>query len=429
MTLRSRRAAILTAVVVAVSGAAVAIVPMTSSSAAVSCAGLTAWAEGSSFTTGQKVTYNGRQYDALVAHTAWAGTGWNPAATPSLWRDVDACSSTNPPTTTRPPTSPPTTTRPPTTPPTTPPVTPTTPPVTNPPSGSLPKHFVTGYWHNFNNGSTVLKLRDVPSTYDLIAVAFADAASPAGAVDFNLDPAVGYANEAEFKADINTLHSRGKKVILSVGGERGTVDVGNATNATNFANSLHSLIQEFGFDGVDIDLEHGISPTFMGQAMRSLRSKVGTNLIITMAPQTIDMYSTGGSYFQLALNIKDILTVVHTQYYNSGGMPTCNGSVQNQATKDFIVGLACYALENGLRPDQVALGLPATQQAAGGGYVSPSVVNEALSCLARGTNCGSVKPPRTYPGIRGAMTWSINWDVATGNNWANTVKPHVNGLP
>ena len=57
------------------------------------------------------------------------------------------------------------------------------------------------------------------------------------------------------------------------------------------------------------------------------------------------------------------------------------------------------------------------------------MVNNALDCLARGTNCGSFRPPRTYPGIRGAMTWSINWDVTAGNGWANTVRPHLNTLP
>ena len=80
-----------------------------------------------------------------------------------------------------------------------------------------------------------------------------------------------------------------------------------------------------------------------------------------------------------------------------------------------MTALACIQLENGLRPDQVALGLPAGPGAAGGGVVAPRVVNQALDCLARGTNCGSFRPPRTYPGIRGAMTWSINWDVSNGN--------------
>jgi chitinase len=101
----------------------------------------------------------------------------------------------------------------------------------------------------------------------------------------------------------------------------------------------------------------------------------------------------------------------------------------SQGTVNFITALACIQLENGLRPDQVALGLPAGTGAAGGGVVSPSVVNQALDCLALGTNCGTFRPPHTYPGIRGAMTWSINWDVKNGNGFAKTVKPHLATLP
>ncbi|GIF03156.1 hypothetical protein Asi03nite_06940 [Actinoplanes siamensis] len=312
---------------------------------------------------------------------------------------------------------------------------PTSSPTTQPTgTGSLPKHFLTGYWQNFVNGATPLKLAAVPATYDLVAVAFADATATPGAVSFTLDPglasAVGGYTDAQFKADIATLHSRGKKVIISVGGEKGTVSVSSATAATNFANSVYSLIQTYGFDGVDIDLENGLDPTYMASALRTLRSKAGANLIITMAPQTIDMQSTGSSYFALALSIKDILTVVHTQFYNSGAMLGCDQmNAYSQGTENFLTALACIQTQNGLRPDQVSLGLPASTLAAGGGYVAPSVVNAALDCLARGANCGTFKPPATYPGIRGAMTWSINWDVSNGSNWANTIDPHLATLP
>jgi chitinase len=300
-------------------------------------------------------------------------------------------------------------------------------------TGPLPKHFLTGYWHNFNNGSTVLRLRDVPADFDVVAVAFADATGSPGGITFNIDSGLssalgGYTN-ADFTADITTMHSRGKKVILSVGGQNGTISVGDSTAANNFANSLRSLISQFGFDGVDIDLENGVNAQFMGQALRSVRNSVGANFIITMAPQTIDMQNTGGAYFQLALNIKDILTVVHMQYYNSGSMLGCDQQVYSQGSVNFMTALACIQLENGLRPDQVALGLPAGPGAAGSGVVSPSLVNDALNCLARGTNCGSFHPPRTYPDIRGAMTWSVNWDVRNGNNFARTVRPFLNTLP
>jgi chitinase len=127
--------------------------------------------------------------------------------------------------------------------------------------------------------------------------------------------------------------------------------------------------------------------------------------------------------------VKDILTVVNMQYYNSGSMLGCDQKVYSQGTVDFLVALACIQLRNGLRPDQVGLGLPASPSGAGGGYQSPANVNAALNCLAKGTNCGSFKPSQTWPGIRGAMTWSINWDAS--NNWqfANTVAPHLDTLP
>jgi len=302
------------------------------------------------------------------------------------------------------------------------------------PQGQLPKHVLTGYWHNFDNPAVELRLSAVPNEYDLVAVAFATATSTPGAVTFTIDPglssALGGYTDAAFTADVATLHSRGKKVVLSVGGETGTVAVNSATSATNFANSTAALIQRFGFDGVDIDLENGLNPTYMAQALRSLRAQIGSNLIITMAPQTIDMQSTAGSYFALALSIKDILTVVHTQFYNSGSMLGCDQQqAYSQGTVNFMTALACIQLENGLRPDQVALGLPAGPGAAGGGIVAPSLVNNALSCLARATDCGTFRPPRTYPTIRGAMTWSINWDVGNGNGFARTVKPFLATLP
>ncbi|GAA3487164.1 hypothetical protein [Streptomyces cremeus] len=148
-----------------------------------------------------------------------------------------------------------------------------------------------------------------------------------------------------------------------------------------------------------------------------------------MAPQTIDMQSTGTEYFKTALAVKDILTVVNMQYYNSGSMLGCDGKVYSQGSVDFLTALACIQLEGGLDASQVGLGVPASPRGAGSGYVSPSIVNNALDCLTRGTGCGSFKPARTYPALRGAMTWSTNWDATAGNAWSNAVGPHVHGLP
>ncbi|MBN3930433.1 glycoside hydrolase family 18 protein [Streptomyces verrucosisporus] len=297
------------------------------------------------------------------------------------------------------------------------------------PDTGVPEHALTGYWQNFDNGARVQKLREVQDQYDIIAVSFADSTASAGEITFNLDPALGYSSVQEFKDDIAAKQAEGRKVILSVGGEKGNVIVNDSASAARFADSAHRLMREYGFDGVDIDLEHGINSTWLTQALRSLSAKAGPSMVLTMAPQTIDMQSTSTEYFKLALNVKDILTVVNMHYYNSGSMMGCDNKVYSQGSVDFLTALACIQLEGGLDPSQVGLGTPASTRGAGSGYVDPSVVNAALDCLARGTNCGSFKPARTYPGIRGAMTWSTNWDALNGNRWSDTVGPHVHALP
>ncbi|MFE4844497.1 glycosyl hydrolase family 18 protein, partial [Streptomyces sp. NPDC056689] len=196
-----------------------------------------------------------------------------------------------------------------------------------------PAHAVTGYWQNFDNGATVQKLSDVPGDYDIIAVAFADATTTPGAVDFTLDSAgLGGYTEAAFKADIKAKQAAGKSVVISIGGQNGTVSINDSTSATNFANSVSSLMQEYGFNGVDIDLENGLNSTYMSQALKSIAAKAGSDFVLTMAPQTIDMQSTSNEYFKTALAVKDILTVVNMQYYNSGSMLGCDGKVYSQGS-------------------------------------------------------------------------------------------------
>jgi chitinase/chitodextrinase len=300
-------------------------------------------------------------------------------------------------------------------------------------AASLPTHLLTGYWQNFDNGATDLKLSQVPTSYSIVAVAFADAdpAKPGG-VTFTLDPTLssklgGYTTAA-FKADIATLHAQGRKVIISVGGQNGAISLPDATAAGNFATSVYGLMQTYGFDGVDIDLENAPNLTNMTSALNQLSAKAGSSLVLTMAPETLYV-QPGGTYLALIDAVKSLITVVNTQYYNSGAMIGQDGKVYSAGTVDFETALADILLNGHLRADQVGLGLPASPSGAGSGYVAPSVVNNALDCLATGTNCGSYKPTAKYPTIRGAMDWSINWDASNGYNFANTVGGHLGSLP
>ena len=143
--------------------------------------------------------------------------------------------------------------------------------------GSLPAHLLMGYWQDFTNGAKPLTLANVPSSYNLIAVAFGTATTTPGQVAFSLDPTLastlgGYSQQ-QFISDIATLHSRGQKVILSVGGQNGTISVSDAASASSFASSVYSLIKQYGFDGVDIDLENGVNPDLHGLGAGAARRR------------------------------------------------------------------------------------------------------------------------------------------------------------
>jgi chitinase len=198
---------------------------------------------------------------------------------------------------------------------------------------------LTGYWHNFTNpAGATFPLNQVPDTYDIIVLAFADDAG-SGNVSFTPDPASG--GQSQMISDIQAKHAKGKKVIISISGQNGNVDLSSSANTTNFINSLSGIIRTYGMDGFDIDLENGMNAANMVSAMRSLRSTFGANFIITMAPQTIDVQpGSNSAYMQVINSAKDIITTVHTQFYNSGSMLGRDGKVYSEGTEDFLTALA-----------------------------------------------------------------------------------------
>lgn len=302
-----------------------------------------------------------------------------------------------------------------------------------PSDSPLPGRVLTGYWQNFDNGATCLKLADVPEEYNVICVSFADATQTAGEITFQLDKQLssklgGYTTD-DFKADVTKAHQKGQKVLLAIGGEVGNVIINSEAAAQKFADSAYALMKEYGFDGIDVDLEHGIDVPNLAKALRLLADKAGDDFILTMAPQTMDIYTYDATYLKLAREVKDILTIMNTQYYNSGGMPGYDGANYNQGTIGFLTSLAVTQLESGLRPDQIGLGLPATTKAAGGGYQDPANVATAIESLVYGKEAGGFTPPKAYENLRGAMTWSINWDAANDYKFAKTISSCFKTLP
>ena len=305
-------------------------------------------------------------------------------------------------------------------------------------SDKLPQHMVTGYWHNFCNGSTNLKLSDVPSYYDMICVAFTGNTATPGEVTFEVDPdlarAIGGYSKEEFIQDIKNIKSKGRHVIISVGGAEGRITINSEAAADKFASTLTQIIKEYGFEGVDIDLEgSAVSGTeYIARGLRKVHDAIGDDFIITMAPETYYMHDADGilgAYFRLAMEIKDILTICYPQFYNAGGDIGYGDFNARYPSQSFITSLATMYIENGLRPDQLAIGVPAMASAAGSGYLHPDSLKEVVNSLVYKKQLDGFTPPREYKALRGVMTWSINWDATQDYAWAKSMSGLMDSLP
>lgn len=279
----------------------------------------------------------------------------------------------------------------------------------------------TGYYENWNNDEYNIKLRDVSIAYNYINIIGENGDTNAGngTIKFSLDQYLSSHldnySEVEFKSDIRLLQDRGQKVILVIGGDSDTIIVNDATSVNAFVNSVRNIIDEYGFDGIDIDIENTIYPTYLAQAINTLSNEYGDDFILTLAPQTIDIMvdSNGnysGTYYELIQLIKDNIDIVNIQLYNTGDQYGLDGNIYDPSTIDFITSYADILYETGLNASQIGLGF--IYNTSSSGYVAPSVITSAYNSLKAGgvTQGGTYTIRNDFSSLGGIMFFSINED-------------------
>lgn len=333
-------------------------------------------------------------------------------------------------------------------------------------SSNIPAHVLVGYWHNFENGSGVIKLRDVSPNWDVINLSFGEPTSVTSG-DIRFKPF--NATDDEFKADVSYLQSKGKKVLLSIGGQNGQVQLKDQAAKNNFVNSVSSIIDTYGLDGLDIDFEgHSLyldpgdkdfkNPTTsvivnLISALKELKAKYGDKFMLTMAPETffvqlghtyyggLNSYvdSRSGSYLPVIYAMRDSLNWIQVQYYNSGAINDNNDKAQTMGSAEFYTALGDMLLTGfninkdpnyffpALRDDQVVIGVPSSSY-AGNGWVSNAEVEKAINALMKGGTVGSYTVKSPHPNLRGLMTWSINWDKFGNYAWSNYFRNYFDSL-
>lgn len=214
----------------------------------------------------------------------------------------------------------------------------------------------------------------------------------------------------------------GATILLSIGGAAAAIDLTSSAVADKFIETIVPILKKYNFDGVDIDIEAGLSgsgdPSTLSESQENLiriidgiLDQMPDNFGLTMAPETA--YVTGGaqtygsiwgSYLPIIKKYVDSkrLWWLNMQYYN-GDMYDCEGNSYEAGTVEGFTaqtdclndGLTVGDLTVTLPYDMQVPGLPA-QDGAGGGYMSTDLVGKAWD---------------NYDGkLKGLMTWSINWD-------------------
>jgi chitinase len=296
------------------------------------------------------------------------------------------------------------------------------------------------------------------------------------------------------KSYITQLHHHGIQVLLSLGGAAtafGTVDfeesfarIQNGRRSfdetiTAYVNSVVRLIQTYGFDGIDVDIEHGFTPASGKDLAKAASVDVCKNsftlvsglsreggsvcamvaiirgilqqhaeLLITLAPQTLNIAANNRvagqtlNYTSLVANLREHITWVGVQIYNSGGMYGPRGVLQaitaeNQVNATVAMALNLlepwnqhwpnYFLDNSasiLNPDQVVLGFPASNGVRSDGRPAGDLnkIKRAIYCLNQGNYCDSLSAKQPLAGsIGGVFNWNVNFDRANGYAFARAL--------
>jgi len=311
-------------------------------------------------------------------------------------------------------------------------------------------HRLIGYW----NGSRDFKLTDVAPQWDIIIEAFAvpDHSAPEGTLKFT--PPNGYTPE-QLQADIAQMKSKGKKVMISLGGGGQFFSMEKPESVTTFVDAVSKIVSQYGFDGVDIDFEtpsldidpndhdfrHPTTPSIVHliEGLRQLHDKFGSGFMISLVPEGTQIPAAAvvyggqfGSYLPLAYGLRDILSFVDVQDYNTPPLQGLDGEIYQAATTDYhamMTELVLHGFAVAGNPNIMFPPIPADKVAVGflTGYEEPATMRTGVEYLLTGKKpvdaTYKLVHPAGYPGLLGAMYWTIDADRRENYKYSNVLGP------
>ncbi len=308
-------------------------------------------------------------------------------------------------------------------------------------------------------GSTI-PLREVSPQWDIVIIAFAtpDRNAPEGTMQFRTPAGL---DTAEFKADIAWLKGQGRKVMISLGGGGQHFTLADPKRVPNFVSSVTRIVTEYGFDGVDVDFEspslsidpgdtdfrHPVTPSIVNliSALRQLHDHFGPRFMISLVPEGTQIPSgypsyggQFGSYLAITHGLRDILSFIDVQDYNTPPLQGLDGEIYQPGSVDYhaaMTELLLHGFNVGGDPKQFFPPMPADKVAVGflTGDTTPAIVSQAMDYIITGKAPAGTKykllKPGGYPEMIGAMFWTIDADRRGNYNFSNVVGPQLHGYP
>jgi chitinase len=314
-------------------------------------------------------------------------------------------------------------------------------------------HQLIGYWSGYG------PIRDVSPQWDIIIVAFA---TPVKGTDGLMQYKVsGGQTPEEFKADILAKQHEGKKVMISLGGGGQYFTLATQEGVKSFITSVEQIVEEYHFDGIDLDYEspsfsldpgdndfrHPTTPGTVNiiSAMHQLHDHFGPNFMISLVPEGTQIPSgypsyggQFGSYIPILQGIRDILTFVDTQDYNTPPLEGLDGEFYMPGSVDYhaaMTELVLHGFPVGRDPKHFFEPLPPEKVAIGflNSDTTPDIVMDAMRYLITGKSNTpthyKLLQPNGYPTFNGAMFWTIDADRREDYRYSNTVGPLLHSFP
>lgn len=317
-------------------------------------------------------------------------------------------------------------------------------------------HQLIGYWVGYRKS---FPLRDVSPQWDVVIVAFAPPAK--GSTSLMVFRTPGGYTTAGFKADIKYLQSKGKKVLLSLGGGGQVVTLNTVAETQEFVRSVGAIVTKYGFDGIDLDFEtpslilqpgdtdfrHPTTPSIVNliSAMRQLHQRFGPKFMLAEVPEgpqvpagLVTYGGQFGSFLPVIYATRKYLSFVDVQNYNTPPLEGLDGNYYMPDTADYYVAMTEMMLRGfhvgrsansffpALPPQKVAIGFLA-------GRSPLPAIEASLRYLIQGTPSADedyrLRDPAGYPAFDGAMYWNIQADRRENYGFSNAVGPLLHALP